>query len=139
MAGGWGGSRPGAGRKRAPIPKAMIDNATPEILAAVIEAAKAGDLQAAALILARSVGTIRPRHEPVRVISAAALAKLSPAQRAEAVNAAALSGKLPPDVAAALLDGIAKGCAIFESTELLARVEQLEQLADAEERGVQRV
>lgn len=137
MAVGWGGARAGAGRKRAPIPKAMIDNATPEILAAVIEAAKAGDLQAAALILARGVQPLRPSLAPVRVISAAALAKLSPAQRAEAVNAAALSGKLPPDVAAALLDGIAKGCSIYESSELLGRIEQLEQ--QAEQHGARRI
>ncbi|MFM4870939.1 hypothetical protein [Aeromonas caviae] len=127
MANGHGGVRPGAGRKRAPIPKAMIDRATPEILETVIAQATAGDLQACALILARGVQPLRPSLAPVRILTQAQLASMSPAQRADAVNAAALSGKLPADVAASLLDGIAKACAIFESSELEARLAALEE------------
>lgn len=127
MANGHGGARPGAGRKRAPIPKAMIDSATPEILEAVIGQAKEGDLQAAALILARGVPPLRPSLAPTRIRTAAPLSEMSPADRAEAVTTAALAGQLPADVADALLSGIMKGCQIVESSELEARIAALEE------------
>ncbi len=116
----------------------IIRGACPEILDAVIGQAKAGDLQAAALILNRGVPPLKAAHEPLRILTQAQLADMTPAQRADAVNTAALAGKLPADVAAALLDGIAKGCAIVESSELLERIEQLESLAETD-RGVRRL
>lgn len=134
-----GGNPKGRPRGRVSAATALIRANCPEILEVVIEAAKAGDLQACALILSRGVPTLRPALEPVKVLSAAQLAKMSAYERAEAITAAALAGVIPADVAAALLDGIAKGCAIFESSELAQRVEMLEQLAENEQQGVRRI
>lgn len=113
-----------AGRVKGSMNKttALIKNSIPEILEAVITQAKQGDLQAAAIILSRGLRPLKAAHEPIRILTAPQLEAMSPAERADAVNTAALAGKLPADVAAALLDGIAKGCAIVESTTLAAEV-----------------
>ncbi|WP_429108591.1 DUF5681 domain-containing protein [Aeromonas media] len=107
----------------------MIRAACPEILEAVIEQAKAGDLQAAALILSRGIPTLKASHEPVQILTTSQLEFMSPSQRADAINNAALTGRVSADVAANLLDGITKGCAILESTDLAERVTELEQKA----------
>jgi hypothetical protein len=109
---------------------AMIRSACPDVLRTVIDAAKGGDMAAASLILSRGVPTLKASHEPVQILTAGQLEAMSPAQRAEAINAAALSGRVPADVASALLEGIAKGCTILESTELAERVAELEQRAE---------
>lgn len=116
-----------AGRVKGSMNKTTqtIRGACPEILAAVIEQAKAGDLQAAALILSRGVPPLKAAHEPVRILTAAALADMSPAQRADAVNVATMTGKLPPDVGQAILAGIQSQIAIVESTELAAEVAEM--------------
>ncbi|WP_335854889.1 hypothetical protein [Aeromonas veronii] len=108
---------------------AMIRAACPEILKAVIEQAKAGDLQAAALILSRGIPTLKASLAPVEFLTSAQLEGMSPSQRADAINEAAITGIIPADVAASLLDGIAKGCAILESNELVERLDKLEQKA----------
>lgn len=134
-----GGNPKGRPKGRVSAATALIRSACPEILEVVIDQARQGDLHACALILARGVPTLRPALEPVAILSAAQLARLSPSERALAVNNAALAGKVPADVADALLSGIAKGCSIYESSELLTRVEQLELMAQTEERGVRRI
>lgn len=88
-------------------------------------------MQAAALILNRGIPTLKASHAPVEILTAKQLESMSQSQRADAISAAALAGRVPADVAAALLDSIAKNCQIFESTELAERVAELEQQAQA--------
>lgn len=92
----------------------------------VAELAKGGDLQACSLLLSKTIPPLRSSHEAVTLIDAEALGAMTASQRAALINEAAITGRLPPDVALLLLDGIQKEYQITESTELLERLEQLE-------------
>ncbi|MFB0724151.1 hypothetical protein ACEU6F_19870 [Aeromonas salmonicida] len=93
---------------------------------AVAELAKGGDLQACALLLSKTIPPIRSSHEAVTLIDAEALQAMTAAQRAGLINDAAITGRLPPDVALLLLDGVERENRILESTELFERFEALE-------------
>jgi hypothetical protein len=128
QAGTTGGGNPkGRPKGKVSAVTALIRSACPQIIEVVIEAAKAGDLQACALLLSRGVPTLRPTLEPVKVLTAAQLKSMTASQRADAINAAALSGVIPADVAVALIDGIAKSCAVLEHTTFEERLAALEQ------------
>lgn len=103
----------------------LIKNACPEILNAMIAKAVDGDSQAAALILNRGIPNLRPNLERVEVLTAEQIASMSPGQKADAVNASALTGKIPPDTAAALLAGIQSQLAIVEVSELAEEVAEM--------------
>lgn len=102
----------------------------PEIIDAAVNEALGGNVPAMALLLSRALPPARAVLPLVGVATAQALAGTSPAERALLVEGAALSGQMPADVAAALLDGIAKSCQIFESTDLAERLAALEAKAD---------
>ena len=93
---------------------------------AVAELAKGGDLQACALLLSKTVPPLRSSHEAVMLIDAETLQAMTAAQRAGLINEAAITGRLPADVALLLLDGIEREYRILESTELFERFEALE-------------
>ncbi|HHO0784674.1 TPA: hypothetical protein ACRTOB_000321 [Aeromonas hydrophila] len=93
---------------------------------AVAELAKGGDLQACALLLSKTIPPIRSSHEAVTLIDAEALGAMTASQRAALINEAAITGRLPPDVALILLDGVERENRILESTELFERFEALE-------------
>ena len=92
----------------------------------VAELAQEGDLQACGLLLSKTVPPLRSSHEAVALIEADALQAMTPSQRASLINEAAITGRLPADIALLLLDGIQREYQITESTELLERLEQLE-------------
>lgn len=93
---------------------------------AVAELAKGGDLQACALLLSKTIPPIRSCHEAVTLIDAEALGAMTASQRAALINEAAITGRLPADIALLLLDGIEREYRILESTELCERFEALE-------------
>lgn len=92
----------------------------------VAELAKGGDLQACSLLLSKTIPSIRSSHEAVTLIDAEALQAMTAAQRAALINQASITGRLPPDVALLLLDGVERESRILESTELFERFEALE-------------
>ena len=92
----------------------------------VAELAKEGDLQACSLLLSKTVPPLRSSHETVRLIDADALGAMTAAQRAALINQASITGRLPPDVALLLLDGVERENRILECTELFERFEALE-------------
>ncbi len=92
----------------------------------VAELAQAGDLQACSLLLSKTVPPLRSSHEAVALIDAEALGAMTASQRAGLINEAAITGRLPPDVALLLLDGVERENRILESTELFERFEALE-------------
>jgi hypothetical protein len=100
----------------------------------VAELAKGGDLQACALLLSKTIPPIRSSHEAVTLIDAEALQAMTAAQRAALINEAAITGRLPADIALLLLDGIEREYRILESTELCERFEALEQKINQEKR-----
>lgn len=93
----------------------------------VAELAKGGDLQACSLLLSKTIPPLRSSHEAVTLIDAEALGAMTASQRAALINEAAITGRLPPDVALILLDGVEREYRILESTELFERFEALEQ------------
>ena len=92
----------------------------------VAELAKGGDLQACALLLSKTIPPLRSSHEAVTLIDGEALGAMTASQRAALINEAAITGRLPPDVALLLLDGVERENRILESTELFERFEALE-------------
>ena len=87
-----------------------------------------GDMQAAALVLARGVPTLKATQEPVELITAAEFQQMTTEQRAEAILAAAVSGRVAPDVAQQLIASLTAVAGVTEWAELVARVEELEAL-----------
>ncbi|HHQ4662048.1 TPA: hypothetical protein ACSPZY_002484 [Aeromonas veronii] len=94
---------------------------------AVAELAKGGDLQACSLLLSKTIPPLRSSHEAVALVDAEALQAMTASQRAALINEAAITGRLPADIALLLLDGIEREYRILESTELCERFEALEQ------------
>lgn len=92
----------------------------------VAELAKSGDLQACSLLLSKTIPPLRSSHEAVTLIDAETLQAMTASQRAALINEAAITGRLPADIALLLLDGIEREYRIVENTELLERLEQLE-------------
>lgn len=92
----------------------------------VAELAQEGDLQACSLLLSRTVPPLRSSHEAVTLIDAEALQAMTASQRAALINEAAITGRLPADIALLLLDGVEREYRILESTELFERFEALE-------------
>ena len=92
----------------------------------VAELAKGGDLQACSLLLSKTIPPLRSTHEAVGLIDAETLQGMSASQRAALINQASITGRLPPDVALLLLDGIERENRILECTELFERFEALE-------------
>ncbi|RWT76775.1 hypothetical protein [Aeromonas caviae] len=97
------------------------------VIRKVAELAQEGDLQACSLLLSKTIPPLRSSHEAVALVDADALGAMPPSQRAALINEAAITGRLPADIALALLDGIEREYRILESTELCERFEALEQ------------
>lgn len=93
----------------------------------VAELAQEGDLQACSLLLSKTIPPLRSTHEAVTLIDAETLQGMSASLRAGLINEAAITGRLPADIALLLLDGIEREYRILESTELCERFEALEQ------------
>lgn len=96
----------------------------------VAELAKGGDLQACSLLLSKTIPPLRSSHEAVTLIDVETLQAMTASQRAALINEAAITGRLPADIALLLLDGIEREYRIVENTELLERLEQFEAKAN---------
>ena len=103
--------------------RASLAGDVPEILAGLVTAAKAGDVQAARLILER----ILP---PVKAIEQAVTLQLpndgTLTAKASAVLSAAAAGDLAPTQAAQLIAALGTLAKISEVDELTARIDALE-------------
>ena len=119
-----------AGRPKGALSAALklIKQASPAVLQQVIAQAIDGDMQAAALVLARGVPTLKATQEPVELITAAEFEQMTTPERAEAILAAAVSGRIAPDVAQQLITSLTAVAGVTEWAELAQRVEELEAL-----------
>lgn len=106
----------------------LIRESSLDVVATVIDAAKGGDMQAAALVLSRGVPPLRATLEPVELITASDWEQMDTRQRAEAILAAAVSGRVAPDVAQQLIASLTAVAGVTEWAELARRVEELEAL-----------
>lgn len=123
------GKPKGAKDRRTAWRTALADE-LPGIMRKLVEAARAGDVSAASLILSRVAPPLRQQREPVEL---PALAKAhTVGDQARAVLAAVADGRLSPDVAAELLGAVASAAAAIETSELAARITALESRTDAQ-------
>ena len=114
------GRRPGSGEV-AKL-RAGIAERVPEILARLVDAALAGDTQAAKLLLERVLPPVKAVELPVEL----ALPEGRLTEQARHVLAAAAGGALAPDQAATLIGALAGVARIAETDELRERIERLE-------------
>lgn len=108
-----------AGRLR----KAIADDAD-EILQAVIDQAKAGDLTAAKILLDRIVPALKPEAQAVQIGALSGGGDL--VSKADAVIHAVGSGELAPDTAAQLISAVATLAKVIEIDQLEKRLADLE-------------
>ncbi len=101
----------------------VTDDELRDLLTTVLAAAKAGDMQAAGLILSRMVPTLRPASEPVNVELPV---DATPLETALAIIAATAGGTITPADGKMLLDGLAAVVKIQEVAELIPRIEAIE-------------
>jgi hypothetical protein len=93
----------------------------PEVLQAIVDAAKKGDMAAAKLLLDRVVPTLKPVDLPVVLPEDERLS-----DQGRSVLQAAASGSLSPEQADRLLSAIARQSRVVEVDEIVRRLEVLE-------------
>lgn len=119
------GKTPGSGELQKL--RASLTADLPGILAGLVLAAKAGDVQAARLILERILPPMRPIEQP-QALTLPANGSLTAQGRAVlSAVAAVAAGQLAPSQGAALLSAIGTLARVQEVDELAARIEKLEQ------------
>lgn len=102
--------------------RAAIAEHVPDIITAMVAAAKEGDASAARLLLERAIAPLRAIDQPAPV----ALPGATLTEQAHAVLAAASTGALTPSEAATLLQALGSVARIAEYDELAARIAALE-------------
>ena len=106
--------------------RAGIAERVPQILDRLTEAALAGDVQAARLLLERVLPPVKAVELPVELT----LGDGRPTEQARQVLAAAAGGVLAPDQAVSLIGALAATARISETDELRERIERLEAVAE---------
>ena len=117
--------RPRRGTATAEGLRASLAERADDVVQTVLNAALAGDLQAARLVLERILPALKPQAAPVEVLALANCSTLT--EKAGAILAAAGAGELAPDVAAHLLAALGGVARIAEVEELRRRIEALEE------------
>lgn len=114
------------GRPRRPRLKSVREllgaNGLQEVVEAMKTAAKAGDAQAAKLL----IPALKPEMQRVTVPEIEAAA--TPTEKAAAIAAAAARGEISPDAAVALSTALANSVKVAEGDELRRQVEDLAKL-----------
>ena len=101
--------------------RAKLAKGAAAVTAKVLEAAKAGDMQACRLILERLVPPIKPTAETVCF----ELDDTDLPSAAKSILRAVAAGELPPDQGKALIEGLGAVARVIEVAELQKAVEEL--------------
>lgn len=104
-----------------------IAEAVPDILAALIAQAKAGDVAAARVLVERAIPAIKPVELPAAI---ALPTDATLTAQGQAIMGATAAGTLAPGQGAALLTALATVAKLVETDELLRRVAALESARD---------
>jgi len=115
------GRPPGRPDRRSQL-RALIDAEAPALVARAVELALAGDVQALGLLLGRCISPLRPTSEPAPF----PLPDGGLGDQARAVLGAMARGELDPHTGRSILDGLAAAARVIETTELIDRIERLE-------------
>jgi hypothetical protein len=98
-----------------------IAAAMPEILAQLVEQAKAGDVAAAKVLIDRVCPPLKPQALPISLPVNGSLTE----QGSEIIRAT-LAGQIPPDIGSQLITALAAQSKIIEVDELTKRIEAVE-------------
>lgn len=113
--------RPKGTSEAAKLRRAIRDD-VPDIIAAMVEAAKQGDTAAARLLLDRAIPALKPEAQAAPVD----MNREGLAERASAVLDAAAQGNLPPDVASQLVQAVGTLARVTEIDDIERRLQALE-------------
>jgi hypothetical protein len=102
--------------------RGLLEPHAEELVAKVVEMAKAGDATALRICIDRLIPPAKAREEPVSL----PLGTGSLAEKGQVVLAALGDGAIAPDVATAILQGIAAQARIVEVDEIERRLAALE-------------
>jgi hypothetical protein len=98
-----------------------IRDELPEVLEAIVKAAKDGDMAAARILMDRIVPTLKPVDMPLAIERQTGLA-----EQGRSVLDAVSAGHITPDQADRLLSVVGKQARVVEIDELVKRIEALE-------------
>jgi hypothetical protein len=101
--------------------KAIVED-MPEIITALVDLAKGGDVAAAKILIDRVCPALKPQAMPVNLLVNGSLAE----QGGEIIKAT-MAGQIPPDIGSQLITALAAQSKIIEIDELTRRIEALEQ------------
>lgn len=101
----------------------MIDPDLPEILKALVTAAKGGDVAAIKLIYDRVVPNLKQSNEDMTIRVRGTLS-----EQGASIVAAMTSGKITPDQAKSALDVLLAQSHLVDATDVVTRLDQLEAL-----------
>lgn len=100
--------------------KSIMDD-MPEIIKTVVSMAKAGDMQAAKILIDRVCPTLKPQAIPI-----ALPVRITLAEQGDEIIKATLGGQIPPDIGSQLITALAAQGKLVELDELTRRIERLE-------------
>ena len=106
--------------------RAAIEQDAPSIIKAMIEQAKAGDMQAAKALLDRVLPALKPESQAIHLPELVAAGTM--AEKARAAIDAAGAGAVSPSAASDLVAAIAGLARVVETTELQQRLDELERM-----------
>ncbi len=122
-----------AGRPRGKTGRAQFRAAMaphlPAILEKLGEAAVAGDLQAIRIVSDKLYPNLRPTSDDVNIKAVG-----SPAERAEAIVDAMVSGRMTPEAAKTVIEVLGVQSRLIEQSEVIQRIEALEALCQPTEK-----
>lgn len=121
--------RPPGRKTTAQALRERINERAGEVLQTVVDAALAGNLLAAQLVLSRVIPPARGQAVPVELPALAVAGTLT--EKADAVLAAVGAGELAPDVGAQLIGAVAGAARIAEIAELADRLAAIERALSA--------
>lgn len=102
------------------IRKSIADD-LPEIITALIKQAKAGDVQAAKVLIDRVCPPLKPQALPISLPVNGSLT-----ERGEEIIRATMAGDIPPDVGSQLITALANQGKLIELQELADRLQRIE-------------
>ena len=103
-----------------------IEGEAEAIIKAMIEQAKAGDMQAAKVLLDRVLPALKPESQAIHLPELVAAGTM--AEKARAAIDAAGAGAVSPSAASDLVAAIAGLARVVETTELQQRLDELERM-----------
>lgn len=118
---------PGGRSGNTAVLREKLASGSDDVVAVVLEKARAGDMQAARLILERIVPAVKPVSDPVRFdIDATDLPS-----SARSILSAIAAGQIPPDQGKALIDAVASMARVVEVAELEQQLAELREMMES--------